>query len=314
MISVKFTKNQGLVGPCAGLHKITAIYATTSERWCEGLRSIIVDVYVDSSYSTIEAAVAAGATIYDETDCTTCATFGWYGDPGGNKCWYFGNFEGDCVWGLIPENCDDGNSITVRGSSSSTNLCNGVGVLYNNVYIDDTWENATGMWADAAMTQTATDGNGQTLNQNYYAEEGLGPIIPRYWSPFSMNAGGYFSGTVVCDNGGDNGGGPVATRYRVFLKYDCCSVNSICENGSSVTAWADNQDFEQATTLYTTETGTTKANDGYYVIDSTRAVVQPGDTNSYKVRRLRFGSLIDTTTNCNTGGDFRDDFDGEMAP
>ena len=294
MISVKFTKNQGLVGPCAGLHKITAVYATTSERWCEGLRTIIVDVYVDSSYSTIEAAVAAGATIYDETDCTTCATFGWYGDPTGDTCWYFGSFEGDCIWGTIGTVCDGANSITVRSSSSSNNLCNGVGVLYNNVYIDDTWANATGMWADAAMTQTATDGFGQTLNQNWYAEEGLGPIIPRYWSPFSLDAGGYFSESVICDSGG----GPVATRYRVFLKYDCCSVTGICDNSSSVTAWADNQDFEQATTIYTTETGTTKANDGYYVIDSTRTVIQPGDTSSYKVRRLRFGSLIDTTTSC----------------
>jgi hypothetical protein len=300
MISVKFTKNQGLVGPCAGLHKITAVYALTSSRWC-GDRAMIVDVYVDSSHSTIASAAAANSTIYSELDCTTCADFGYYGDPGTDECYSFQSFEGDCIWGGLPIECNsDGTSITVRGSSTRDNLCNGVGILYN-VYIDDTeWGNATGMWQDSALTTTAS-----TPAQYYAKEAPLEPIITRNWGPFSLGSGGVFgSYPTICDNNDPN----PTTRYRVFLKYDCCSVTSICNSGSPVSVWADNQDFEQATTLYTTETGSIKANDGYYVIDSTRAVVQPGDTNSYKVRRLRFGSLIDTTTNCNT----ESDFDGEF--
>jgi hypothetical protein len=153
------------------------------------------------------------------------------------------------------------------------------------------------MWQNSALTTTAN------APAQYYAKESaLEPIITRDWSPFSLESGGGF-GSYPTACGVDP---EPTTRYRVFLKYSS-SVLNICESGSSTTLWADNQDFEQATTLYTAETGTTIAGEGYYVIDSTRAIVQPGDTNSYKVRRLRFGSLTNTTTNCNTGSDF----DGE---
>jgi hypothetical protein len=299
MISVKFTKDAGgLIGPCAGLHKITAVYAATAGRWCDGVRTLIVDVYVDSSYSTIEAAASAGSAIYSESDCTLCANFGWYGDPGGNKCWSFQSFEGDCIWGVIPENCDTVGaiSITVRGSTSVENACAGVGTLYYNVYVDDNFPNATGMWADAALTTTATDSFGNTLPARYYKEEG-GLNVVRYWSPsqsLETRDGGYFSGNdTLCTSD------PSPTRYRLFLRYDQFNFDTC--NGTSVTVWADNQNFELATTLYTTETGTTKRQDGYYVIDSSRAVISPGDTNVFEVRRLLSGTLVDTSSTCETG-------------
>lgn len=300
MISVKFTEDSQLTGPCDGLHKIQAVYALTSSRWCDaGPRTILVDVYVDSQYATISQAHAAGSRIYDEIDCTSCATAGWYGDVGGNICYEYISFEEGCFWDKS-FTCGS-NLISVRGANSKSKLCDNVGILYN-VYTDDSdFGNATGMWENDALTITANVPN------QYYKDAGSFVALTRYWTDTTPQIGGVFGSTEMCSND------PQPSRYEVQLRYNSSSTFGIC-NASSVTGYLDHPDFALATTIYLSSTGSTKRNDGYYVIDSSTVISHPNETSDYPVRRLRFGTLQNTTDTCQSGSNFdgehSDDVDG----
>lgn len=275
MITVKYS---GVGSGCAGLHQIDCAYELAKSSICD--TPIITSVWVSTAVSSISQAYLGGYPIYDGDDCTTCAQTGWYGNlPTGGVAYQWNRAE--CTW-VTQEDCSSKN-IMVRESGSSSKSCDGIGLLHN-VWIDgDNLLEATGMWSNSTLTLTANVPSGRWYQDQSIGQDGY----TRYWT--NLGNGGNFGNTELC--GGDPG---PTTRYQVSLYFNQFFAESACD-GTGVTYWADNQNFSLATTLWTTETGSTFAPDGYY----TTALAQIG--GSSEVRQCNNGSLSDTGVLCTDG-------------
>jgi len=273
MITVKFS---GTGSDCPGLHLIDCTMGFNKASLCDG--GITTSVYVSTAVSSISQAYSGGYPIYDSGDCTTCAPDGWYGNsPFSNVAYDWDRNE--CAW-VTQEDCSSRN-IMVRESGSSSKSCDGLGILHN-VWIDgDNLLEATGMWSNSILTTTASVPSGR-----WYQDQQVGQdSYTRYWT--NLGNGGQFGNTVLC-----NGDGPSpTTRYQMNLYYNQFNSANAC-TGTAVTYWSDNQNFSQATTLWTTETGSTFAPDGYYTL----SITMIGGSN--EVRQSINGSLSDTGVLC----------------
>lgn len=277
MITVKFS---GTGDNCSGLHLIDCTYGFSKSSLCSEPGGIITSVYVSTAVSSISQAYLGGYPIYDSGDCTTCAPNGWYGNlPFGNVGYEWN--RNTCTW-VSQEDCSSRN-IMVRESGSSSKSCDGLGILHN-VWIDgDNLLEATGMWSNSTLTTTASVPSGRWYQDQQVDQDGYS----RYWT--NLGNGGQFGNTVLCSEGPQP-----TTRYQMNFYYNQFNAANAC-TGTSVTYWADNQDFSQATTLWTTETGSTFAPNGYYRISITMI------GGSSEVRQCVNGSLSDTGVLCDDG-------------
>lgn len=274
MITVKFSGSSN----CAGLHLINCTMGFSKASLCDG--GITTSVYVSTAVSSISQAYLGGYPIYDSGDCTTCAPNGWYGNSPVSVAYNWDRNE--CTW-VTQEDCSSRN-IMVRESGSSSKSCDGLGILHS-VWIDgDNLMEASGMWSNSTLTTTASVPSGRWYQDQQVGQDGY----TRYWT--NLGNGGQFGNTVLCTEGGP---GPT-TRYQTPLYFNQWNSANAC-TGTGVTYWADNQDFSQATTLWTTETGSTFAPNGYYAPSLTLI------GGSSEVRQCSNGSLSDTGVLCGNG-------------
>lgn len=276
MISVKFTEESST---CTGKHLIDAYYHFNASSLCDqSPGTLSVKVWVSTSYSTIQQAYNAGATIYSEEDCESCASDGWYSNnPISLNPSVYQWQRSTCNWVGI-QSCGAVQE-SLEYNSNSSRLCDDLG-LSVSPWMDDTFANATGLWNDSALTTTWTG-----PSDTWYKKPGEATI--RFWVSSGGN-GGTFTQTQLC--------GPVAaTRYQHGVSFSSISAEAAC-NGSSTTVWADAQNWDDATEIWTSETGSTRPPNGYYV---TQLVDLGGTATVYSSTS---GQLTNSGVVCDTGG------------
>lgn len=276
MISVKFTEESNT---CTGKHLIDVYYNSNASSLCDqSPGTLSVKVWVSILYSTIQQAYNAGATIYSEDDCESCANTGWYSNNpiSLNSSVYQWNVLA-CNWvgvqscGAVQE--------TLKYNSDSSRLCSDVG-FNASPWMDDTFANATGLWNDSALTTTWTGSSGV-----WYKKPGEATI--RYWNNTPGN-GGTFTETQLC-------GPAAATRYQHGVYFSAASAEAAC-NGSPTAVWADAQNWDDATEIWTSETGSTRPPNGYYV---TQLAEIGGSSTAYSSIG---GQLTNSGVTCSEGG------------
>lgn len=272
MLTVKFQDtNLGCVSIDGyPLHLIDVVHSLNASAACGNNQQmqIVTQVWVDNRAATIAAANSAGYTIYNENDCTQCATAGYYGDhdpnnPGVNPVIiYLWNFKGNCRWeGIIQ--CGP-TEIEIVFGTKKTDVCNDIGVS-TFLWIDDlTFTNATGVFENSGLGQIDI-----TVEQNICNPE-LGCSVMHWFKEKGVSNGpikrldgnqNLFIETSTCTS--DPG---IAARYEHRVFYNS-SQSQICREESTINVWTDAEQWGNSTTMWTTETGQSRPSNGYYKPD-----------------------------------------------
>ena len=278
MITVKATGNGDFSGgPCAGKHQIEAKFGSTADIVCDGGMGLtIVNVWVSTSYSTIEQAYAAGATIYDENDCSQCAPEGYYMSNGLIFDPHAHHWKG-CTW-QSKINCSAEN-VGLKRNNDSTRLCDDIGISVVAYVNNGSFAASDGLWSDATLTTTY---NG--VSNTWYKEPGQPEV--RKW--ITGTNGGFFEQTTLCP-GGPGGG---STRYEHGVSYNLYTPTGACD-GTMTTVWADAQNYSNATEHWESETGSSRPPAGYYV----SSLVELGGSNDIRQANSS-GQLSDSGYAC----------------
>ena len=294
MLTVKYEGSGLSVNLCSGLHLINAYYISpfgSISDLCDG-NALSTQVWVSTNYSTISDAYAYGAIIAPSEDCTSCAVTGWYIDNpiGSNAEAYFwwgpGPSEDSCSWGNKESCGSSGTQHSLLQNNSSSKLCNDLGTGVTP-YLDDTFSAATGMWDDAALSQTWSG------NSTWWYKKPGEPLIRRWQD--DGTSGGTFYQENFCELDENPG---ETTRYQHGVYYHSNNPNSACD-GSSMTVWSDNQVYSQSTEHWTSETGSSRPSAGYYV---TQLAPMNGTTDV--MQATSGGQLSDSGVNCNNDNGF----------
>tara|TARA_B110000259_G_scaffold88095_1_gene102438 strand:+ start:829 stop:1713 length:885 start_codon:yes stop_codon:yes gene_type:complete len=260
MITVSSKLNS--TDPCAGKVLIMAIASIDpSLDICGDENNPTVYIYVDAATPTIAASYAAGNTLYSIDDCTQCSDISgmFYQDIGTfdpDTYYYFKGCE------LFIRNCNDRQAATVVTNVNRDFLCDEIGTTHT-VYLDSNYTESlpfagTGntIYTTDGLYDAATGNVTANLPSGYYATYGE-VIYTRFWTDAFGSEGGDFGTPQLCSEP------EPATRYEqpVLAGTD---LLRICARGLNQTVWADASNFNNATTMWTSETGTGRPADGYY--------------------------------------------------
>ena len=286
MLSVQFTSNNKIINPCAGLHLINVQMGLDMPGACgdPGAINVLTQVYVSTTVSNIQQAYQANLPIYSSEDCTSCASSGWYAIPLGpdksleaSDAFQWEN--GKCVWASSSP-CDGGTLVTVVFSTIKNLVCDDQG-MSTEVYLDSTtFDSASGMY-DTAYLEVIDEGVGSIApsEQYWFKELGSSSSFIRRFNP---------NNNTFIENNACSVSEP--TRYQLGVLASTSEMR-VCERGSNQTIWADASNFNNATTMWTSETGTGRPADGYY----TAAVSGPFPN---KIFEFSNNLLTDTDVEC----------------
>ena len=243
--------------PCPGKVLISVRAALSGADFCGTEKTPIVEVYVDANTPSVAESYLAGNTLYSIDDCTQCSeTSGVFyqdimtSDP--DTYYYFKGCE------LFIRNCNDRGYVTVVTNVNRDFLCDEIGTTHT-VYLDNNYTESlpfagTGntIYTTDGLYAAATGNATANLPSGYYATYGE-VIYTRFWTDAFGGEGGDFGTPQMCS----------ATRYEQPV---LASTNllRICARGLNQTVWADASNFNNATTIWTSETGTGRPAAGYY--------------------------------------------------
>lgn len=248
-----------------------------------GVKIPIVFVYVNANTPSVAQSYLAGNPIYSISDCTQCADDAgiYYQDTGTsdpNTYYYFKGCE------LFIRTCEDRQAVTVRTNVNRDFLCDGIGTTHT-VYLDNDYTESLpfagtgnniyttdGLYAAATGTATADVPSGyysipyttiyDPENEDYPGQyDGPlygNPLYTRFWTDAFGNEGGDFGTPQQCTEDP----GPIV-RYEHPVLYATTELR-VCVRGINQTIWADASNFKNATTMWTSETGTGRPVDGFY--------------------------------------------------
>lgn len=249
--------------PCAGkvLISVRASFDPVTQ-FCSDVRMPIVEVYVDANTPSVAESYLAGNTLYSIDDCTQCS------DTSGVFYQDIGTFDPDTYYyfkgcQLFIRNCNDRQAATVVTNVNRDFLCDEIGTTHT-VWLDNNYTESLPFAGTGNTIYTtdglyaATTGNATAnLPSGYYATYGE-VIYTRFWTDAFGSEGGDFGTPQLCSEGQEP-----ATRYEQPVLAST-SLARICVRGLNQTVWADASNFNNATTMWTSETGTGRPDDGYY--------------------------------------------------
>ena len=249
--------------PCVGkvLISVRASMDPVAQ-FCSDVKVPITEVYVDANSPSVEQSYLAGNPLYSATDCTQCAPDEgmYYQDtmPSDPDTYYY--FKG-CELNI--RNCNDRGYVTVVTNVNRDFLCDEIGTTHT-VYLDNNYTESlpfagTGntIYTTDGLYAAATGDATADLPSGYYATYGE-VIYTRFWTDAFGSEGGDFGTPQLCSEGQEP-----PTRYQQPVLAGTSLVR-ICARGLNQTVWADAGNFENATTMWTSETGNGRPADGYY--------------------------------------------------
>ena len=248
-----------------------------------GVKIPVVFVYVNANTPSVAQSYVAGNTLYSISDCTQCAEDGgiYYqdtGTPDPDTYYYFKGCE------LFIRTCEDRQAVVVRTNVNRDFLCDGIGTTHT-VYLDNDYTESlpfagtgnniyttNGLYAAPTGTASADVQSGYFSipytaiygpeNEDYpgqYDGPMYGnPLYTRFWTDAFGNEGGDFGTPQQCTEAPE----PIVRYEHPVLA--STNLLRICERGLNQTVWADASNFNNATTIWTSETGNGRPADGYY--------------------------------------------------
>ena len=316
MLTVSNKGGGSVFNPCPGKTLITVnVTLNPSIDYCgEGTPSTI-NVWVDSNTPTIAASAAAGNSIYAESYCTTCAQTGWYKDTGkqasNSDHYYFKgcnfNDTGNCAW---REN------VTLRTNTNRDFLCDDVGTLVQNVYLDNNYTEGPGfegtgnniytthgLYMSSTGSQTADMASGYFRTTNLALEEDLNGTYTRFWSDNFGSEGGDFGNPQVCQLQVVE---PPAYYQFEAHRSTSWSPADVCNAATVFYYLLEGTAFRDGTRLYSNQSGTNAPN-GWYKDAGTSVVPipdEPEENNANAVFQITNGDgILNITENtCGRGG------------
>lgn len=264
----------------------------------------IEQVWVDGNTPSIATSYAAGNPIFTSADCTVCAPDGFYKDvlqPLGNISYYY--FKG-CNWNA-EYTCDERPQVTIRGNTNRTNLCAGLGTL-QTAYLDVNFTpygpfTTNSIYTTHGLYDQASGTVAANIPYQYYSttnnviqQQASNVNWTRFWTAnMDPNGGGVFGTPQTC------GGGEEPLYYSVALRYNLYSPISVCTSTTSTYYLEDGDNFEAGSRLYTNNTGTNYAPNGFYV--STAPFIDDG--NGRPILQITGGNGMLAGTEYYCGGD-----------
>ena len=279
-----------------------------------GVKVPVVFVYVNANTPSVTQSYLADNPLYSISDCTECEPDGiFYQDTGTPDPDTYYYFKG-CT--LFIRTCTDRQQVTLRTNVNRDFLCDDVGTLVQDVYLDNEYTEGPafagtgnniytthGLYMNPTGSQAADIASGYFRTTNLALEENLNGTYTRFWTDNFGTAGGDFGNPQLCEL--EVIDPPTYYQYEVH-KSNSWSPADVCDALTVQYYLLEGTVFRDGTRLYSNQSGTNAPNGWYKDAGTSITPVpdEPEENNANAVFQITNGDgiLNITESTCGRGG------------